>query len=151
MIFGAGDFSVSLGARVDTNFAPTVDYPGDLWHHARATVAVAARIGGVLAIDAPYPDYRDPEGYTREATRASALGFSGKWAIHPSQVAAANDVFSPTDVEIENARRNVEAYREAERDGLGATGLDGKLVDAAHVKLAEELVDRAAEIDRRSA
>jgi citrate lyase subunit beta / citryl-CoA lyase len=143
LIFGAGDFSVSLGARVDTNFVPTIPYPGDFWHHARARVAVAARIGGVLAIDAPYPDYRDPEGYTREAGYASALGFSGKWAIHPSQVELANEVFSPTPAEVENARRNVEAYREAERGGLGATGVDGRLVDAAHVKLAEELLARA--------
>ncbi|MCD2195323.1 CoA ester lyase [Actinomycetospora endophytica] len=143
LIFGAGDFSVSMGTRVDTNFVPTVPYPGDFWHHARARVAVAARIGGVLAIDAPYPDYRDPEGYTREAGYASALGFSGKWAIHPSQVELANEVYSPTPDEVENARRNVEAYREAERSGLGATGVDGKLVDAAHVKLAEELLARA--------
>lgn len=149
LIFGAGDFSVSLGARVDTNFVPTVEYPGDFWHHARSTVAVAARIGGVLAIDAPYPDYRDPEGYRREATRASALGFSGKWAIHPSQVQIANEVFSPTPAEVEHARRTLEAYREAERNGLGATGMDGKLVDAAHVKLAEELLARAEEIGSR--
>jgi citrate lyase subunit beta / citryl-CoA lyase len=149
LIFGAGDFSVSLGARVDTNFVPTVPYPGDFWHHARARVAVAARIGGILAIDAPYPDYRDPEGYRREAGYASALGFSGKWAIHPSQVDAANEVFSPTADEIAAARRNVEAYREAERGGRGATGVDGRLVDAAHVKLAEELLARAGEIERR--
>jgi citrate lyase subunit beta/citryl-CoA lyase len=151
LIFGAGDFSVSLGARVDTNFAPTVDYPGDFWHHARARVAVAARIGGVLAIDAPYPDYRDPDGYAREARYASALGFAGKWAIHPSQVALANEIFSPTEQEVDDARRAVAAYRAAERDGRGATGLDGRLVDAAHVKLADEVLARAAEVERRSA
>lgn len=150
LIFGAGDFSVSLGARVDTNFVPTIPYPGDFWHHARMTVAVAARIGGLLAIDAPYPDYRDLEGYTREAGYASALGFSGKWAIHPGQVAAANEVFSPTPAEIENARRNLDAHREAERGGRGATGVDGRLVDAAHVKLAEELLARAAHIGGRA-
>ncbi|GLZ46924.1 citrate lyase subunit beta [Actinomycetospora sp. NBRC 106375] len=149
LIFGAGDFSVSLGARVDTNFVPTVDYPGDFWHHARSRVAVAARLGGLLAIDAPYPDYRDPEGYTREAQRASALGFDGKWAIHPDQIPIANGVFAPTDQEVAEARRAAAAYRAAEREGHGATGLDGRLVDAAHVKLADDVLARAAEIERR--
>ncbi|MHC1560524.1 HpcH/HpaI aldolase/citrate lyase family protein [Actinomycetospora sp. C-140] len=149
LIFGAGDFSVSLGARVDVNFVPTVDYPGDFWHHARSRVAVAARLGGLLAIDAPYPDYRDPQGYTREAQRASALGFDGKWAIHPDQIPIANAVFAPTDAEVAEARRAVAAYRAAEREGHGATGLDGRLVDAAHVKLADDVLARAAEIERR--
>jgi citrate lyase subunit beta / citryl-CoA lyase len=136
LIFGAGDLSVSQHARVDTNFTPRDDYPGDFWHYARMKVLTAARIGGLLAIDAPYPDFKDEEGYARDARRAAALGFDGKWAIHPAQIAIANEVFSPSEEEIRRAQRNLDAYREAEAQGAGATSVDGQLVDAAHVKLA---------------
>jgi citrate lyase subunit beta / citryl-CoA lyase len=146
LIFGVGDFSLSQGARVDTNFAPLGEYPGDFWHYARNKVIVAARIAGIDAIDAPYPDFKDVEGYERDARRASLLGYTGKWAIHPDQVPIANTVYSPTADEIALARRNVAAYREAEANGRGAVGVDGVLVDAAHVKMAEATLARAAAI-----
>jgi citrate lyase subunit beta/citryl-CoA lyase len=149
LIFGAGDFSVSQGARVDTNFVPTHPYPGDFWHYARNKVLVAARIGGLLAIDAPYPDYRDVDGYREDALRAAALGYSGKWAIHPGQVTVANEVFAPTPEEVALARRNIDAYREGERKGLGAVGVGGTLVDAAHVKLAEAVLAQADALERK--
>jgi citrate lyase subunit beta/citryl-CoA lyase len=149
LIFGAGDLSVSQGARVDTNFKPRDEYPGDFWHYARMQVLTAARIGGLLAIDAPYPDYLDTTGYAREAQSAASLGFDGKWAIHPGQIGIANEVFTPTADEITRAQRNLKAYREAEARGLGATGVDGQLVDAAHVKLAEAVLAQAAEVERR--
>lgn len=145
VIFGAGDFSASQGARVDTNFDPFVDYPGDMWHYARARVVVAARSAGVDAIDAPFPNYRDPEAYRTACDRAAAMGYVGKWAIHPSQVELANTAFAPTPQEIEHARRIVAAYREAEAAGRGATGLDGMLVDAAHLRHAAT-VARTAEM-----
>ncbi|MER7692150.1 CoA ester lyase [Streptomyces sp. NPDC097610] len=140
LIFGAGDLSVSQGARVDTNFRPREPYPGDFWYYARMRVLTAARIAGIAAIDAPYPDFRDPDGYERDARAAASLGFNGKWAIHPSQIEIANRVFRPTDAEIERARRNIAAYSAAEADGRGATSVDGQLVDAAHVKLAEQIL-----------
>lgn len=148
IIFGAGDFSASQGARVDTNFDPVVAYPGDFWHYARARVVVAARAAGIDAIDAPYPGYRDPDGYRAAAQRAAAMGYAGKWAIHPSQVELANDVFAPTEEEIDHARRMVAAYREAEAAGRGATGLDGNLVDAAHLRLADNIARRAELLGR---
>ena len=148
LIFGAGDLSVSQGARVDTNFRPRDEYPGDFWHYARMKVLTAARIGGLLAIDAPYPDFKDAAGYETEARRAAALGFSGKWAIHPAQIEIANDVYSPTEDEINRAKRNLEAYREAEAKGLGATSVDGQLVDAAHVKLALAVLEQAERAKR---
>ena len=147
LIFGVGDFSLSQGARVDTNFVPLGEYPGDFWHYARNKVIVAARIAGIDAIDAPYPDYRDLAGYERDARRASLLGYTGKWAIHPDQVPIANQVYSPTDDEIARAQRNVAAYREAEAHGRGAVGVNGVLVDAAHVKMAEQTLARAALIN----
>ncbi|HWN35314.1 MAG TPA: CoA ester lyase [Pseudonocardia sp.] len=148
IIFGVGDFSASQGARVDTNFDPYVDYPGDMWHYARARVVVAARTAGIDAIDAPFPSYRDPAAYRVACERAAAMGYVGKWAIHPSQVEPANDVFAPTAAELEHARRVVAAYRDAEAGGRGATGLDGSLVDAAHLRLADNINRRAQLLGR---
>lgn len=149
LIFGVGDFSLSQGARVDTNFVPLGEYPGEFWAYARNKVIVAARIAGIDAIDAPYPDYRDLSGYERDARRASLLGYTGKWAIHPDQVPVANEVYAPTADEIARAQANVAAYREAEAKGRGAVGVNGVLVDAAHVKQAEQTLARAALINGR--
>jgi citrate lyase subunit beta/citryl-CoA lyase len=144
LIFGAGDLSASLHARVDGNFDPVVEYPGDFWHFARAQVLTAARAALVDAVDAPYPAYQDKEGYRRAATHASALGFDGKWAIHPDQVPIANEVFSPTPAEVAEAEEAVRAYRAAEAGGVGAIGRDGKLVDAAHMRLAANTLLKAS-------
>lgn len=144
LIFGVGDFSLSQGARVDTNFVPLGEYPGEFWAYARNKVIVAARIAGIDAIDAPYPDYRDLSGYERDARRASLLGYTGKWAIHPDQVPVANQVYAPTADEIARAEGNIAAYREAETKGRGAVGVNGVLVDAAHVKQAKQVLARAA-------
>jgi citrate lyase subunit beta / citryl-CoA lyase len=144
IIFGAGDLSASMRARVDANFDPLGDYPGDFWHYARVQVLTAARGAGIDAIDAPYPAYQDLGGYRRSATQASLLGFDGKWAIHPDQVAVANEVFSPTPEEIADAREAMEIYRRSEAEGVGAIGRDGRLVDAAHMRLAANVLHKAS-------
>jgi citrate lyase subunit beta / citryl-CoA lyase len=144
IIFGAGDLSASMRARVDANFDPLGDYPGDFWHYARVQVLTAARGAGIDAIDAPYPAYQDLDGYRRSATQASLLGFDGKWAIHPDQVAVANEVFSPTPEEIADAREAMEIYRRSEAEGVGAIGRDGRLVDAAHMRLAANVLHKAS-------
>jgi citrate lyase subunit beta / citryl-CoA lyase len=143
IIFGAGDLSASQKARVDGNFDPVGDYPGDFWHFARFQVLTAARAAGIDAIDAPYPAYLDPDGFRRSATHASLLGYDGKWAIHPSQIAIAHEVFSPTPQEIADAEESIEVYRRSEDAGVGAIGRDGKLVDAAHMRLAENTLHKA--------
>jgi len=143
IIFGAGDLSASMHARVDGNFDPVSDYPGDFWHYARAQVLTAARAAGIDAIDAPYPAYQDPDGYRRAATHASLLGYDGKWAIHPSQVPIANEVFAPTAAEVAEAEESVRIYRSSEAEGVGAIGREGRLVDAAHMRLAENVLLRA--------
>ncbi|MGW1028598.1 HpcH/HpaI aldolase/citrate lyase family protein [Streptomyces sp. NPDC002577] len=144
VIFGAGDLSASLRARVDGNFDPLGEYPGDFWHFARTTVLAAARAAGIDAIDAPYPDYRDAEGYRRSAAHASLLGYDGKWAIHPGQVPIANEVFAPTAEEVTEAREAMEIYRKSEAEGVGAIGRDGRLVDAAHMRLATNVLYKAS-------
>ncbi len=143
IIFGAGDLSASQRARVDGNFDPVGEYPGDFWHFARFQVLTAARAAGIDAIDAPYPAYQDPDGYRRSASHASLLGFDGKWAIHPSQISIAHEVFSPTPAEIADAEEAMEVYRRSEAEGVGAIGRDGKLVDAAHMRLAENVLYKA--------
>jgi citrate lyase subunit beta/citryl-CoA lyase len=144
IIFGAGDLSASLRARVDGNFDPVGEYPGDFWHFARVQVLAAARGAGIDAIDAPYPAYQDPEGYRRAAVHASLLGFDGKWAIHPDQIAIAHEVFAPTEEEILEARASLQTYRSSEAEGVGAIGRDGKLVDAAHMRLAANVLYKAS-------
>lgn len=144
IIFGAGDLSASLRARVDGNFDPVGEYPGDFWHFARVQVLAAARAAGIDAIDAPYPAYRDTEGFRRSARHAALLGFDGKWAIHPGQVPIANEVFAPTEQEVDEARTAMAAYHASEAEGVGAIGRDGKLVDAAHMRLAANVLHKAA-------
>jgi len=139
LILGFGDLSASQGVRL----ALAAGYPGDLWHYARARVVVAARAAGIDAIDGPFANYRDPEGYRREATWSSTLGFVGKWAIHPSQIEIANDVYAPTEQEIALARRMCEAYETASGGGTGAAGAGGILVDAASVRIFEAVMERA--------
>jgi citrate lyase subunit beta/citryl-CoA lyase len=150
IIFGAGDLSASLRGRVDGNFYPVGDYPGDYWHGVRVQVLAAARAAGVAAIDAPYPGYQDEAGYRRAASYASQLGFDGKWAIHPDQVPVAHEVFTPTAEELSEARAIVADYRRAEADGIGAVGRGGKLVDAALMRHAANVLRRAVPPEHES-
>ena len=110
----------------------------------RVQVLAAARAAGIAAIDAPYPGYRDEAGYRAAAMHASLLGYDGKWAIHPCQVPIANEVFTPAADEVAEARAIIADYRRAEADGQGAIGRDGKLVDAAMMRHAENVLRRAA-------
>ncbi len=143
LILGFGDLSASQGMRFGVASDPALRYPGDMWHHARVRMITACRANGIDAIDGPFGNFRDPDGYRREATWAATLGAVGKWAIHPSQIEIANDVFAPTPHEIENARKMSEAYEAATRDGAGAAGAGGMLVDAVAVRIFEGVLERA--------
>src|SRR5882724_10222113 len=142
LILGFGDLSASQGIRYGIG-RESDRYPGDLWHHARARMIVACRAHGLDAIDGPFANFKDSDGYRRDATWAAMLGAVGKWAIHPSQIEIANDVFAPTDAEIERARGQYEAYRAAEQAGAGAAGAGGVLVDAAAARIFEGVLERA--------
>jgi len=120
-----------------------------MWHYARNRMIVAARANGIDAIDGPYANFRNPDGYRREAAWAATLGCVGKWAIHPSQIDLANEVFAPTAEEVEQARRAVEAVQEAEAAGSGAASLGGMMIDAATALIVQVILDRAALIDQR--
>ena len=105
-------------------------------------MAVAARTAGIQIIDGPFPGYKDLETYQREAEWSAALGFDGKWAIHPAQVPIAINVYTPPDQVIARASRIIEKYREAEKQGVGAIIIDGDMVDAAMYKIAEKILAR---------
>ena len=149
MIFGVGDYSVELQS-FDTLFGtPNPDYAvggyaNDQWHFALARIANACRACGLRPIDGPYADYRDLEGFRAACLRARALGFEGKWAIHPSQAPIANEVFSPRPREIAWAQDINRRMGAAAAEGRGAVGLEGVLIDQAHLKLAEKILRRAA-------
>ncbi|MFF4763501.1 HpcH/HpaI aldolase/citrate lyase family protein [Streptomyces sp. NPDC001292] len=137
--FGVADYAASLRARTVNIGGLNPHYPGDQWHFALSQMIVACRAYGLRAIDGPFGDFSDPDGYFDAARRAAALGAEGKWAIHPSQVALANEVFTPPEAEVAKARRIIEALRTAEAEGRGAAALDGKMIDAASERMARAM------------
>lgn len=142
LIFGPGDYSAAMGTpRLDIGQFP--DYPGHYWHYALSRVNHAAKSVGIPAIDGPYADLEDPDGFRESCERAAMIGCDGKWAIHPDQVAVANDVFAPSPDVAERAHRIVEAYAEAPEKGRGAVSIDGQMVDEATNKMAQDIVSRA--------
>jgi len=144
--FGVADYAASNRARTTNIGGLNPDYPGDQWHYAISRMTVACRAYGLRAIDGPFGDIKDPDGYKDAARRAAALGCEGKWAIHPSQIALANDVFTPPAAEVEKAKRILVALKEAAAQGKGAAALDGRLIDAASEKMANNVVKTAEDI-----
>jgi len=140
MHFGVADYAASNRARTVVIGGLNPDYPGDQWHFALSRMTVACRAYGLRAIDGPFGDFNDPDGYVLAAKRAAALGIEGKWAIHPSQIDMANDVFSPPEAEVTRARNIIKALREAEAAGKGAASLDGKMIDAASERMANNVI-----------
>ena len=149
MHFGVADFAASVRARTVSIGGLNPDYPGDQWHAAMSRMVTASRAYGLRPVDGPYGDFKDPEGFLAAARRAAVLGYEGKWAIHPSQIALANDVFTPPAPEVERARRILRALDDAAREGRGAAQLDGRMVDAASARMAQNIVHIAAAIDAR--
>ena len=149
MHFGVADYSASCRARTVVIGGLNPDYPGDQWHFALSRMIVACRAYGLRAIDGPFGDFNDPEGYVLAAKRGAALGIEGKWAIHPSQIALANDVFTPPPKEVDRARKILEALDQAAKEGRGAAQLDGKMIDAASARMAQNVVNTADAIGKR--
>jgi len=147
--FGVADYAASNKARTVSIGGLNPDYPGDQWHAALSRMIVACRAYGLRPIDGPFGDFGDTEGYVGAARRAAALGAEGKWAIHPSQIALANEVFSPTEAETKRAERILAALAEAASAGKGAAQLDGKMIDAASARMAENIIGIRKSIDAR--
>lgn len=145
LIFGPGDFAASMGmplaniGEADENDAL---YPGHRWHAVMQTIVAVARTNGLRAIDGPYAGFKDAAGFERSCRIARALGFDGKQCIHPSQIAMANAIFSPSPEEIAHARRVIAACEQAAAEGRGAASLDGKMIDAANIRMARATLSK---------
>ncbi|CAA9459635.1 MAG: Similar to citrate lyase beta chain, 2 [uncultured Rubrobacteraceae bacterium] len=148
--FGPGDYAASV--RMPQTSIGTADewddlYPGHRFHYVMHRIVVAARAAGLRAVDGPVADFRDEEGLRRSCLLSRSIGFDGKWCIHPGQIEAVNELFSPTEEEVEWAKKVVGAYEEAEAAGSGSINMDGKMVDAASIRMARNTLDlvRASE------
>lgn len=161
--FGVADYAASTRARTTTIGGANADYAvlteplddgsrsvhwGDMWHYAIARVVVASRANGLRPVDGPFGNFSDPDAFKAAGMRAAVLGCEGKWAIHPSQISLANEVMTPSEVEVTRARRILEAMKQAEQQGKGAVSLDGRLIDYASIRQAEVLVSKAEQIAR---
>ena len=159
--FGVADYAASTKARTTVIGGPNADYGvltdklesgereyhwGDMWHYALARMVVAARAHGLRPVDGPFGDFSDPDGFRAQGNRAAVLGCEGKWAIHPSQISLANEIFSPSAEELGRATRIIEAMAQAQKEGKGAVSLDGRLIDIASIKQAENLVKKAEQV-----
>ena len=142
LIFGMGDYSASQQMQLG-HVGETGSYPPDVWHYPRYKMTIACRANGIDPVDGPFANFRNPDGYTKEAERSLVLGMVGKWAIHPSQVEIAQRVFSPDADGIDSARKQKAAYEQALTEGLGAINVDGVMVDAASIRIVQNLIDRA--------
>jgi malyl-CoA/(S)-citramalyl-CoA lyase len=158
MSFGVADYAASTRARAtviggvsaESGVLADKDTDGrrayfwtDPWHAAQTRMLVACRAYGLRPVDGPFGDFSDPDGYVCAARRAAVLGYEGKWAIHPSQIELANQVFTPTQAEVTKARRIVAAMSQAAKEGRGAVSLDGRLIDIASIRMAEALLAKA--------
>ena len=139
--FGVADYAASLRARTVVIGGLNPDYPGDQWHHGLSQLVMTCRAYGLRAIDGPFGDFNDPDAYIEAAKRGAAIGIEGKWAIHPSQIELANKVFSPPSSEVTKAKRILEELDKAAKAGKGAAQLDGRMIDAASARMAENIVN----------
>ena len=146
LVFGPGDYAASINMPLTAIGMPDrwdTDYPGHRWDYPLQRILVAARAVGVRAIDGPYADFRDQDGFRRSCLTARALGYDGKWCIHPDQVPIANEVFTPDEAERSWAREVLAANAQAERAGQGSFALNGQMVDAATLRMARATLARA--------
>ncbi|MGH1425437.1 MAG: HpcH/HpaI aldolase/citrate lyase family protein [Pseudooceanicola sp.] len=142
MIFGMGDYSASQGVSTQ-DIGGESGYPGDIWHYQRQKMTIAARVNRIDAVDGPFANFSDPDFYREECRRSMILGMVGKWAIHPSQVEIAQEVFSPTPEDVDRARRMRAAFDAAIAAGLGAAQFEGRMIDIASMRIVDRVVDRA--------
>ena len=158
MSLGAADYAASMGMATtgiggtQENYYMTREgekFWGDPWHWVQTAIVAACRTHGILPVDGPFGDFSDDEGFRAQALRSATLGMVGKWAIHPKQVALANEVFTPSDAAVTEAREILEAMEEAKRTGQGAAVYKGRLVDLASIRQAEVIVKQSEMIAGR--
>lgn len=143
LTFGMGDYSASQRMNLRSVGDSGQGYPPDIWHYPRYKMIIACHVNGLDPIDGPYADFRDHTAFRTQCEHACTLGMQGKWAIHPSQVEIAEEVFSPPRDQVDIARKQKAAYEEASKQGLGSVNVDGVMVDAASIRLLQNLIDKA--------
>jgi malyl-CoA/(S)-citramalyl-CoA lyase len=141
VIGGVNKESVVLADKNDSN--KRQEFWTDPWHAAQTRMMVACRAYGLRPIDGPFGDFNDKDGYLSAAKRCAVLGYEGKWAIHPSQIELANEVFTPGKEEVNRAERILDAMDKASKEGKGAVSLDGRLIDIASIKMAESIIAKS--------
>jgi citrate lyase beta subunit len=146
LIYGPGDYSASV--KMPSTSIGVMDewdavYPGHRYHYIMHRILTAARAAGIRAIDGPFADFRDPDGHRTSCLMARAMGYDGKWCIHPAQIDVTNELFAPSAEDIARAQRVIAAYDEANREGLGAVSLDDRMIDAANIRMAQTTIDQA--------
>ncbi len=152
LIFGPGDFAASVGVPDLSIGSHGMDYPGHVWHYAMSRVVAAAKAAGLQAVDGPYGSYTDLEGVRASARMARTLGYDGKWAVHPAQIDAITEVFTPSEELVRRALAFVERYRGAsEAKAQGVVSLDGQMIDGASLRIADNLLRQATAIRQRAA
>lgn len=159
---GAGDYAASTRMRTVNIGGSHPDYGvltdsneeglreihwNDMWHYPTARMVIAARANGLRPVNGPFGDFSDPEGFKVYAKRAAVLGCEGIWAIHPNQVEMVNELFTPTEKEIDRAKRILSAMEQAQKEGKGAVALDGRMIDIVSIKQAEAMVKKVELID----
>ncbi len=140
LVFGVADYSASLSMSskgLSGHGDAEGFYPGDRWHFPLSRLAMTAKAAGLAAIDAPYGNYKDMEGLRKSCIMSAGLGFDGKWAIHPDQLEVINEIFTPSEEDVKRSELILEAYAEARKKGQGSLSIDGKMVDAASVRIAQ--------------
>jgi citrate lyase beta subunit len=153
LVFGIADYSASMTmlSRAVSGHGEKEDfYPGHRFHYPLSRMAMAAKAAGLAAIDAPYGDYKDAESLKRSSLMSAALGYDGKWAIHPDQIGIINEVYSPSEEDYLRSSRIIEAYEQAGQTGAGSLAIDGKMVDAASVRIARGILAQWDAINSRS-
>jgi citrate lyase beta subunit len=147
LVFGPGDYAASMqmpSANIGESDEHDALYPGHRWHAAMHAIVAHARANGLRAMDGPFAAFQDVAGFERSCRIARALGFDGKQCIHPAQLAAANAIFAPDDAEVARAREVVDAYDRAVAAGRGAVSFQGKMIDAANIRMARVVLERYA-------
>jgi citrate lyase beta subunit len=153
LVFGVADYSASLTmlSKGISGHGDAEDfYPGDRFHFPLSRMAMAAKAGGLAAIDAPYGDYKNLEGLRRSCLMSAGLGYDGKWVIHPDQIGTVNEIYSPSEEDFQRSIRILEAYEQARSAGAGSLALDGKMIDAASIRIARVIHAQREAINRRS-
>ena len=162
--FGYADYAASVRMRTTNIGGSNSDYSiltdetngernihwNDMWHYPISKMTTIGRAHGMRIIDGPFGDYSDSDGFKSHARRTAILGCEGKWAIHPSQVDLANEVFTLPESEVQKAKDIIKAMREAQESGAGAATLNGRLIDAASIRQAEQIIEQTKLIETLS-